>query len=382
LYESGGPDTLFDANGQFRFKNELFWGDNLLAEIHYEALAGGGDTRRKQQALARVNPRLLPLGLSGGSAVNDDRRLLNLTGVISQDDAFIWYHRLDRLYLAWRGRQGTIKLGRQALTWGHGFLFNPLDLFNPFSPTDFVRDYKVGDDMALVQTAWDGVDLQLLCIPRREPVSGDLRWDESSLAGKLHLTLGTTELDLMLAQHYGDRVAGLGLVGYLGEAAWRMDATWTALDDSDFSSGYLSLAANLDYSWVWWGKNFYGWAEFFLNGLGRSNYVQALADPDLVHRLQRGELFSLGKIYFDAEVKVELHPLLNLHFTAIVNLQDPSALFQPRLAWDLSQNTQLILGINLYGGGQETEFGGFKLPGTTLEVAPSDSAYCWLTYYF
>ncbi|MGD8564081.1 MAG: hypothetical protein PVG03_16180, partial [Desulfarculaceae bacterium] len=153
-------------------------------------------------------------------------------------------------------------------------------------------------------------------------------------------------------------------------------------DESDFSSGYLSLAANLDYSWVWWGKNFYGWAEFFFNGLGRSNYVQALADPDLVHRLQRGELFSLGRVYFDAEVKVELHPLLNLHLTAIVNLQDPSALFQPRLAWDLSQNTQLILGINLYCGGEETEFGGFRLPGTTLEVAPSDSAYCWLTYYF
>jgi hypothetical protein len=25
------------------------------------------------------------------------------------------------------------------LTWGNGMLFNPMDLFNPFAPTDFVH---------------------------------------------------------------------------------------------------------------------------------------------------------------------------------------------------------------------------------------------------
>ena len=60
------------------------------------------------------------------------------------------YHRLDRLSVTFQPYWGTLQIGRQALTWGNGFLFNPMDLFNPFSPTQIDREYKPGDDMVSI----------------------------------------------------------------------------------------------------------------------------------------------------------------------------------------------------------------------------------------
>jgi len=85
-------------------------------------------------------------------------------------------------------------------------------------------------------------DLQFLYVPRRDPLSGDVEWSQSSLAGKLHVASGTTEFDMMAAKHFNDEVAGLGSTGYLGDATWRLNITWTFVDDSSDEDDYPSLA--------------------------------------------------------------------------------------------------------------------------------------------
>ena len=68
---------------------------------------------------------------------------------------------------------GLARIGRQAVTWGNGFLFNPMDLFNPFAPTQIDRDYKIGDDMIFTQFPLKQTgDLQLLYVPRLALSSG------------------------------------------------------------------------------------------------------------------------------------------------------------------------------------------------------------------
>ena len=37
---------------------------------------------------------------------------------------------------------------------GERVFFNPMDLFNPFAPTDIEREYKIGDDMAYAKIAF------------------------------------------------------------------------------------------------------------------------------------------------------------------------------------------------------------------------------------
>jgi hypothetical protein len=189
-----------------------------------------------------------------------------------------------------------------------------------------------------------------------------------------------TEFDLMAAQHYGDQVLGAGAVGYLDDAAWRINATWTFTDGAD--SGYLSLVANVDYSWAWWGKNCYGWIEFYFNGLGRSDYKGAFQDRALMEHWARGDMFTLGRAYLDAEFKVELHPLFTAYCTLINNLHDSSGILQPRAVWNVSQNSQVTFGANLYFGGPGSEYGGFTPNGWTLRYVSPPSAYAWFTYFF
>jgi hypothetical protein len=186
----------------------------------------------------------------------------------------------------------------------------------------------------------------------------------------------------MAAKHYEDRVVGIGSTGYLGDAAWRLDGTWTFLAEDSSTDGYLSLVANMDYSWVWWEKNFYGFLEFFYNGLGDDQYSDAYADPDISKRFSRGELFTLGRFYMGAHLNAELHPLFNAYLTVINNMNDPSGMLQPRAVWDIAQDVEMTFGGNVCYGGRGTEYGGFNIPGTNFMSKPADNAFLWVTYFF
>jgi hypothetical protein len=374
---------FYDGSIDFRLNNKLFFAEWGYFETHYEIVASGGDTQRHEKALQENNPDLFKYGFLAGSPPDDDRRLLDLTKTLHQNDGYVLYHRLDRFSLTLQPQWGTIRIGRQALTWGNGLLFNPMDLFNPFAPTDIIRDYKVGDDMLTVNCPlYPSGNLQLLYVPRRNPANGHVENSQSSTAAKLHVSAGTTEFDVMAARHYNDTVVGLGSTGYFRDAAWRLDTTYTHLGHDSGRSGFFSLVGNMDYAWVWQGKNYYGFMEFYYNNLGKEIYSEALADPDIFKRLARGEMFTLGRAYISAEIQIELHPLLNLYLTLIDNLHDPSGIIQPRLIWDVAQNVQLTCGADLYYGGADTEFGGFELPSSNLTYQPADHVFLRLTCFF
>ena len=43
--------------------------------------------------------------------------------------------RLDRISIGYTGEKTVLRFGRQAISWGNGLLFTPMDIFNPFDPT-------------------------------------------------------------------------------------------------------------------------------------------------------------------------------------------------------------------------------------------------------
>ena len=380
FFGSAGTETLYDGHTEARVSNRLFFGDWGSLDTHYEIILSGGDTRRRIKSLEKLYPALFADGLATGNTVEDDRRLMDLTRAIDEDEGHVTYHRLDRLALGLFPDWGMVQVGRQAVTWGNGLLFNPMDLFNPFSPTDIDRDYKVGDDMVLTQFSAQGMgEFQFLYVPRRNPISGNIEWEQSSLAGKLHLFWDTIEFDIMAAEHYRDAVLGLGGAGYVGDAAWRLDGTWISSDSDD---GYVSMVANMDYSWVWLDKNFYGFVEFFFNGLSHNRYSDFYADSELGSRIERGELYTLGRTYLSGHLRVELHPLFNVYITVIENLADTSGAIQPRAVWDIAEDMQITLGGALYHGQRDTEYGGVTIPGTRFIDRPLGTAFLWISYFF
>ncbi len=373
---------LYDGNVEFRLKNTTQFGPRLSLETHYDAILEGGDTRKGCFQLAKVDPYLGAYALARIQPIDDRRRLMDLTAVISQSDGYVLTNRLDRLVLSYKPDWGAVRVGRQAVTWGNGMLFSPMDIFNPFAPTDIEREYKIGDDMVSVQVPSQWGEFHALGVVRRDPLTGSVEASQSSLAGKWHKQVGKINLDVMAARHYGDNVAGFGTVGDLRGATWRLDATWTWLNETSNRSGYLALVSNLDYSWIWHSKNFYGYAEFYFNGLGTNDYSVGSMDPALLARVARGEMFTVGRYYVDGTLQVELHPLLNVYVTSIMNLHDPSGIFQPRGIWSITTDLLLTFGANAAWGNPGTEFGGIYIPYTPYTNRTSAGVFLWLSYYF
>ena len=383
LYAPVGLRPHYDGFVESRLMGTLYFSDWMVLETHYEAVAAGGETRRKGNDLELRYPLLFT---DFTEPLDDDQRLVDLTSVVVDQDSYMVSHRLDRLNLTLYPEWGTICLGRQAVTWGHGFLFNPMDLLNPFAPTDVVRDYKIGDDLALARlpmSHWG--DIEFVYAPRRNREDRDVKWDHSSVAAKTHIYVDDWDLDIdvMAAKHYEDHVVGAGAVGYLGDTAWRLDATWTFLHERYRGrQGYVSLVANMDYSWIWWDLNWYGYLEFAYSGLSDNEYQQVYTHESIAQRVGRGELHLLGRTYVAAHVDVELHPLVRVYVTTLTNTADPSGTVMPRVVWNADQDLDVTLGAILSWGRSGTEFGGSTIPQTNISTRPVNSLYLLLSWYF
>ena len=341
----------------------------------YQLLARAGDRLELQQR----NP---DLGFGAAPLPVDDRRVFDLEHRLHDEDDRVVAHRLDRLYFGYSSGRSVVNLGRQAVSWGNGLIYNPVDFFNPFDPAAIDTEYKTGDDMIYAQYLFDsGSDLQGVWVGRRD-ANDDVAAEVASTALKYHGFGAGAEFDLLLAEHFDDRVIALGGALDYAEAVWRADLMLTDTGGERFES----LVVNASYSWVAWEHNVSASVELFRNGFGidDGDYSPAAlnANPELLARLLRGELFTLGRHYLAATATLELTPLWLLTTTLFANLDDDSTLLQLTSTHDLEQDLQLLLALNLPQGRDGSEFGGIDsaVPERTLAVGVS--AFAQLAWYY
>ncbi len=368
-----GNDPLNDAGTELRL-NLRHRAGGWRAFADYQLFVLGGD----RYELRRRNPAL---DFGSAALIEDDNRVFDLTHVISEDDNRAVAHRLDRLYASHTTDKTVLNLGRQAVSWGNGLIYNPLDFFNPFDPAAIDTEYKAGDDMVYAQYLRDsGDDIQAVWVGRRN-ADDDVDSAVSSLALKYHGFAGAGEYDLLLAEHFDDNIVGFGGAADIGEAVWRGDIVVTDGDEDD----YTSLVLNWSYSWTW-RHNWNATLEYYRNGFGidDGDYgPEALAaNPDLVARIQRGELYTLGENYLGANATVEFTPLWLLTTSLFANLDDDSFLLQLLSRHDLQQDLSLLLALNLPNGDDGSEFGGIDsaVDGRTLGIEAS--LFAQLAWYF
>jgi hypothetical protein len=360
----------------------LMWSRTLAsgwgADVAYLAVGshGGGVTlTRREQA---ADPGLYV----------DPRRtaLLRLSHVVTDHDEYYAEHRFDRLALSYSGTHLVLRIGRQALTWGSGLVFHPMDLFNPFAPNATYTAYKPGTDMLYAQWLFDsGADVQGVAVPRRNPGTGHVEADQSSAGLKWRRFVGRRQqfgVDLMLAKDYRDTVLGAGISGSAAGASWTAEIVPARLHGGGIRTSAL---ANVQYAWVRGGKNLNGYVEYFHNGFGMSGSGYALTElpRDLSERLARGELFSVAKNYLAGGVDVQWTPLLMLKPSLIVNLDDGSTLLLGRAEYSLGQNTSVTAGLQFPFGRRGTEYGGLETAsGSDVYAVPAERVYARLTWYF
>jgi hypothetical protein len=341
----------------------------------YQLLAGKGD--------GFILANSLPGNILVPQRIPSDRfRLMDLTHVISEDSDSVVEHRLDRLYVDITSAMAVARIGRQAVSWGNGLIYTPMDFFNPFDPAAVDKEYKTGDDMLYGQyLRQSGDDLQAVWVFRRD-INGEVTSDVDSIAAKYHGFTGEHEYDLLLAEHFDDYVFGIGGISNVGGAVWRGDFTLTDTETDEV----FSLVTSLSYSWIGWGRNISGVLEYFYNGFGIAGgdySPAALANnPDLVERIIRGELFTLGRNYVAASAMIEITPLWLLTPNAFINASDGSMLVQLVSSYDFKQDWQLLAALAVPVGAPGTEFGGIDsgVPGKTYSTGLN--LFAQLAWYF
>lgn len=374
LRDLGGGDSQ-ERNLEIRLKISArrgHWEFNThgqVISVHSDALAG----------LSSMPGLFLP----GADVINDKRRWFDLTHQLRDGSRNAALVRLDRASVAYSDASVVLRFGRQAISWGNGLLFTPMDIFNPFDPTAVDKEYKSGDDMFYAQYLFsNGDDAQAVAVVRRNPLSGEVESDQSSLAFKYHGFWAGREYDLLATRHYGQTVLALGFSGNLGGAVWRGDLVWNGTETDSVLTGVTGLT----WSWVGAGHNWTGVAEYYYNGFGLDggNYsVAALASaPELLARLARGELFNIGRHYLGVSVTLEATPLLNLTPNLFINLGDPSAYAQFVLAYDWKQDLQVLTALSFPVGPDGSEYGGIDALQPGMYVSTGPALFAQLAWYF
>lgn len=381
--QSEFKNTWFDTGINLRIKSTSFFKENISFNYHYLVSSSLGDSTKASSFFKEKYPGTIISQVFEKNFEDDNTALFDLSSRITQGRDYFLFHRLDRLNLTLDENFGRITLGRQAVTWGNGIVFNPMDVFNPFSPYDTLQDYKKGEDMAYFETFFEtGGDLQFLYVPRRDADNGNIKFSKSSIAAKYHLFVNDLELDMLAAKHYQDILAGIGIVGNAGNAVWRSDLIY-AFAGGDMENDFLSFIMNIDYSWVWFEKNFYGFIEYYYSSLGTSgDYSEAFTDHDLSTRINRQEIYGFGQHYLSSGLAIELNPLLNLDLTIITNLADPSCFMQPKITWNAMQNLEITVGSNIAAGGKNDEYGQIQIPSSLKTMDYGSSCFLWITRFF
>ncbi|WKE65252.1 hypothetical protein PVT67_16545 [Gallaecimonas kandeliae] len=272
-----------------------------------------------------------------------------------------YQQRWDRLNLGYSGQNLVMRLGRQALTWGAGQVFHPMDLVNPFQPVQLDTAYKRGTDLAYGQWLFDGgADLQVALVPHKNRDGFDADGGKPTQALFASIPGEKLQWTLLAASDRGDPTFGAGASGPFGENIWNLELVSTGLRQGGHAR---SLLFNLTRAGIIWQGDYTAFVEYYHNGFGqpRRHYSLAELAPSLAVRLRRGQQFVTARDYLALGGTWQWTPLVQLMPSLILNLKDASALFDTQLSWSLSDNLTFKADLRLPMGNKGTEFGGLPL---------------------
>lgn len=278
-------------------------------------------------------------GLSTGVGLQAPE-LLPLSWNPDTGDALQIRHRIDRLSLSYKWPGLALSLGRQAISFGVGHVFSPLDVVNPFHPATIDTEYKPGVD-ALRLDMYAGMAGHLSLVGAwAGPTLGqhaDFQMQDVILATAGQATVGITDLLGFAGWVRNEPVVGLGTVSALGPVGIHAEASLTLpKDQSPFvravvgADGRPTATTSLS-------------GEVYLQTFGAKDPQDYLAQLDSP-RFTRGEVWQMGQWYAALSVAQEIGPLLYANLSLISNLRDPSALLATGASWSVADNADVVFG--------------------------------------
>ena len=387
---------FLDDYNRLRLKTRLNIGETFEAMCHYEAFISNGDTILVQQRIEQMVRRLQAFG----GLAPQQQQMDSMMSLVSpqatprfmdmQEELLLsggqrMAHNIDRLVLRLNTQYVMAEVGRMALSWGSGRLWNPTDMWAPFSPTEIDKDEKQGMDLVHVTFNIPKVgDLEGVYAPLSFEDNYDVENEDSSAGGRFRFHVGEYDISMMGGVFGPDAVAGLDFSGYLFDAGFRGEATYTFVDPEDEERDFVRAVLSVDYGWAVWG-NPYLLVEGYFNGLGEpdpDDYLERLEDESVQRQILMGRAFNLGRDYLTVMSSFTPHALVTVALQPIMNLDDRSAFVSFYTKYAVTSYADLIAGTNLFFGGENTEFGGLKIEQFDIDLKNPDRYFLYLKAYF
>ena len=278
------------------------------------------------------------------------------TNEISQTNILNANQNIDRAYFALSTQSLDIFVGRQAISFGSGRFINPTDVLVPYPLTQIDKEEREGVD---------AIRLQL-------PISEMGEFDAGVVFGKkgknennayyvnTKYPLLNWDTSFMVMQFRENILLGLDLQGEISGAGIWLESAHVKIKDSD---DYYRFSIGLDFNFPW---DLYTFVEYHYNGAGtvkNENYKSNSTTKPYMD----GDVYLLGRHYLTLGLTYEITPLIGFSQSVIVNLNDSSFLFSPKIEYNIFENHYIDFGMFL-GIGKESssqsilqsEFGAYQ----------------------
>jgi hypothetical protein len=280
-----------------------------------------------------------------------------------------------------------VTVGRQAITLGKTYLWNPLDVFLAFDPRSFDQEYKPGVDAIRVEVPlgpFAGIDVigaagrtvSLATAIAGEGRTVDASWPGSAILARAYATVHGWDVALQGGKVFAGEQLGAGLSGEALGIELRGEAVLHLADQSPpllpalrpadvrrLARGPLVIPRNVASApplvddsvsaVVGVGHRFESSlvleTEYFQNGAGDAGDLEAS-----LLRLSTGGVLAMSEHLVGGFATYDLLPILVGEVLGIVSLDDGSVQVQPRLRWSAADEVEVVAGAALGVGARPT----------------------------
>ncbi len=282
-------------------RNRFFWGDLVKANPFYGELTD--------------------------QASND---WLDLSVVPLNHNSLVFHSVLDRLFLEYSKDNWEIRLGRQRVNWGISTVWNPNDIFNAFSFTDFDYEERPGSDAIRIKY-YTGIASSVELVAK-----GFDNFEEAVMAGMWKFNRWSYDFQLLAGVVQEDFAIGAGWAGNIGNAGFKGEATYFLPMEEEGTAAF-TIALGVDYAF---SNALYLNVGYLYNESGSSN---AGVGGLFSFQLSARNLYPYRHALF-VQQSYPLTPILNTSLAIIYSPVSVHPLFlNPVFTYSIKENWDLDL---------------------------------------
>ncbi|UCH63552.1 MAG: hypothetical protein JSU77_03655 [Fidelibacterota bacterium] len=256
---------------------------------------------------------------------------------------------LDNVFIKMRFARLDITAGKQQISLGTGYAWNPLDIFNQKQLLDPTYEQTGVTAIRAEVPLADRLLMDFIVATRED-------WESSPRLARIKLGLGSFDLTASAGIFHWSQapnterklIGGAAVGELLGVGLWT-EGAWNELDDGeDFAEYLIGLDHTFDFQT-------YLLVEYFHNGSGVAD-KGSLQISDYLNYMG-GLTHSLMQDYVFVVVNHPLADVLSLGLLGFANLNDHSCAVAPQLEWSAFENVNISLLASRSMGAEDTEFG-------------------------